>query len=174
MRVTILGCSVRIVGNERRKRPVAHPPPGMILNNLQGASPKLVHLITDEDVLQQEAAKKLHGPNEVAKQEFQELRDGPVIQVMSPAGIEITNKPVDVDIVFEKSSEGAAPNMNSLKITYLKFIRIDITDRIRPYVAGTRIAAKDVSFPRGNHSLSVYIEDAQGKISTKLLSVKVQ
>lgn len=142
----------------------------------QGASQKVPQFITEEDLLRQETARKKQGLlQEVAKQEFQEMTNGPVIHVVSPAAeTEMTHKPVAVEIVFEKSEAGSDPNMTTLKITYLKFIRIDITDRIKPYVEGTKIAAKDVSFPKGNHSLSVYIEDAQGKISTKLLSVKVQ
>ncbi len=132
-----------------------------------------ISLITEDDLAKQQAAAK-KGLQEVAKSSFQELTTGPVIVVISPSQAVPGDKAVEVEIQFNKPSDGADINMDSLKVKYLKFITIDITGRLKPYVVGRKIEAKNVKFPKGSHSVGMYIEDAKGRPSAKLITVTVE
>ena len=137
-------------------------------------SPKgVLKFITDEDIGRQEKVAKEKGLTEVGRSMILELKDGPQIQVVEPGGGEIGKQPVEIDVVFDKSRDGAEPKMETLKVRYLKFISIDITDRVRPYVAANRIHVTQAEFPKGSHTVEIYVEDAQGRASSRVVEFKV-
>ncbi|MBI3811227.1 MAG: hypothetical protein HY283_03340 [Nitrospirae bacterium] len=135
--------------------------------------PDVLHLITNEDIGRQEQTAKEKGLTEVGRSMILELKDGPQIEVVRPGGGEIGQQPVEIDVVFNPSKDGAEPNMPSLKVRYIKFFTIDITDRVKPYVEGHRIHVTQAEFPKGEHTVEIYVEDSNGKASSKVVEFKV-
>ncbi len=133
----------------------------------------VLQLITEQDMGRQEQTAKEKGMTEVGRSMILELKDGPEIQVVHPGGEAIDRQPVEIDVVFNQSKDGAEPNMSSLKVRYIKFFSIDITDRVKPYVAGNRIHVTQAEFPKGDHTVEIYLEDSQGKASSKVVEFKV-
>ena len=137
-------------------------------------SPKgVLKFITDEDIGRQEKVAKEKGLTEVGRSMILELKDGPQIQVVEPGGGEIGKQPVEIDVVFDKSQDGTEPNMATLKVRYIKFFTIDITDRVKPYIAANRIHVTQAEFPKGSHTVEIYVEDSHGRASTKVVEFKV-
>jgi hypothetical protein len=133
----------------------------------------VLQLITKQDMGRQEQTAKEKGMTEVGRSMILELKDGPEIQVVHPGGEAIDRQPVEIDVVFNQSKDGAEPNMSSLKVRYIKFFSIDITDRVKPYVAGNRIHVTQAEFPKGEHTVEIYVEDGNGKASSKVMEFKV-
>jgi len=133
----------------------------------------VLNLITDKDVSRQEQTAREKGLTEVGRSMILELKDGPEIDVVNPGGEEIDRQPIEIDVEFKQSKDGAEPNMSSLKVRYIKFFTIDITDRIKPYIDGYRIHAPKAEFPKGSHTVELYVEDTQGKASSKVVEFKV-
>ncbi|HEY5594694.1 MAG TPA: hypothetical protein VIL61_05990 [Nitrospiria bacterium] len=135
--------------------------------------PGILQLITERDLSQQEQTAKEKGLTEVGRSIILELKDGPRIEVVRPGGGDIDQQPVEIDVVFNNSQDGAEPKMDTLKVRYIKFFTIDITDRVKPYVEANRIHVTKAEFPKGNHTVEIYLEDAQGKASSKVVEFKV-
>ncbi|MBI3994872.1 MAG: hypothetical protein HY349_02720 [Nitrospirae bacterium] len=133
----------------------------------------VLQLITEQDLSRQEQTAKEKGLTEVGRSFMIELKDGPQIQVVRPGGGDIDKQPVEIDVVFDKSQDGAEPKMDTLKVRYIKFFTIDITDRVKPYVEANRIHVTQAEFPKGNHTVEIYLEDAKGKASSKVVEFKV-
>jgi len=133
----------------------------------------VLHLITDQDIHRQDQTAEEKGMTEVGRSMILELKDGPQIEVVRPGGGEIDQQPVEIDVVFNPSKDGAEPNMPSLKVRYIKFFTIDITDRVKPYIEGNRIHVTQAEFPKGEHTVEIYVEDQHGKASSKVVEFKV-
>jgi len=133
----------------------------------------VLQLITDQDVLHQDQTAKEKGLTEVGRSMILELKEGPEIDVIRPGGGAIGQQPVEIDVEFKDSKDGAEPNMSTLKVRYIKFFTIDITDRVKPFLAGNRIHAPEAQFPKGDHTVELYVEDTQGKASSKVIEFKV-
>jgi len=133
----------------------------------------VLQLITEQDIRRQEQTAKEKGLTEVGRSMILELKDGPQIEVVRPGGGEIGQQPVEIDVVFNQSKDGAEPNMSTLKVRYIKFFTIDITNRVKPYVVANRIHVTQAEFPKGDHTVEIYLEDLQGKASSKVVEFKV-
>jgi len=133
----------------------------------------VLRLITEQDLARQEQTAKEKGLTEVGRSMILELKDGPQIEVVRPGGGEIGQQPVEIDVVFNQSKNGDEPNMSTLKVRYIKFFTIDITDRVKPYVTANRIHVTQAEFPKGDHTVEIYLEDLQGKASSKVVEFKV-
>jgi hypothetical protein len=133
----------------------------------------VLQLITEQDIGRQEQTAKEKGMTEVGRSMILELKDGPEIQVLHPGGEAIDRQPVEIDVVFNPSKDGAEPNMSSLKVRYIKFFTIDITDRVKPYLDGHRIHVAQAEFPKGEHTVEIYLEDSQGKASSRVVEFKI-
>jgi hypothetical protein len=96
---------------------------------------------------------------------------GPIIKVLRPDQVDggpvpVLSKPVHISLQFEPVSQ-AKVDMASLKVIYLKLFGIDITDRLKPYVAGEAIDVPEADIPTGDHSIRVDIKDTSGKQSSQ-------
>ena len=116
-------------------------------------------------------------PDEAARPEsratIDELNDGPTIEIKSPENGVTLAGPFRLYVEVIKKSGGSDINMESLTVTYLKLISVDITDRVRKYITGTKLDVPDADFPTGNHRALISIEDVDGKVSSKLFYVTV-
>jgi len=123
-------------------------------------------LITEEEA-SQPAQPSIRGEPTLPK-------DGPIIRVVSPDAHAPVKAPFAVDVSFEPRPEGAPVKMESLRVTYLKLLEIDLTERLRPYVNGTRLFAPDTKVPQDRHRLRITIADERGNLTAEILTVTVQ
>jgi len=69
--------------------------------------------------------------------------------------------------------DGAAVDLDTLKLECLKSTTIDLTSRIRPYAAKDGVKVDSISLPPGSYRFRVAISDFKGKFSEKEFTVKV-
>ncbi len=110
-------------------------------------------------------------PEEAAQPEVPLLRgmecsrfegNGPQIKIALPRLGEPLLTPFVVDITFEASSNKVI-DYDSLRIRYLKFIPIDPTGRVKPFLNNDRLMVKDVKVPQGRHCLQLLIGYTSGE-----------
>ena len=87
---------------------------------------------------------------------------GPLIVVSNPKALERVRSPVKIQVSFEPGRSGLPPAMETLKVTLIGFFDIDITDRLREYVEGTRLNVEEADLPTGNHRIRMAIRDTTG------------
>lgn len=88
---------------------------------------------------------------------------GPTIVIVSPSP-EAGNikSPLNLRIKFE--SHGAAKiDIDSVLVTYLKRPTVDLTQRIKPFIAATGINVEGAEVPPGTHTLRVDVSDTDGR-----------
>ncbi|MFQ5715980.1 MAG: hypothetical protein ACE5GQ_02645 [Nitrospinales bacterium] len=98
---------------------------------------------------------------------------GPLILVAKPKDGAWHKSPLSIEVVFKKNPLGAAVDINSLKVIYLKIFDIDITDRILPYVRDNKIAAPSINLPRGEHRFEIRIQDRDRMESSRVIFLRV-
>jgi hypothetical protein len=125
-------------------------------------------LITPEEAAMAPAADVTRGILEIGRED---LSVGPVIDVVEPSNGSRLPMPVQVLIHFAPFSEPV--DLASLKVVLIKFILIDITDRIRPYVTPEGIQVKEAKIPPGKHRVRITLADRAGTISIKEVSFEV-
>ena len=101
-------------------------------------------------------------------------KNGPVIKIERPALMSDLSTPFPVEVVFEPRPGGAPVKMDSLKVTYLKVIEVDVTDRFKPYIKENRLLVEKANVPQGKHRLKILIADQDGKMTAEILQVIVK
>jgi hypothetical protein len=97
---------------------------------------------------------------------------GPQIILRSPQeGVKMTC-PLDLDIQFE-SSNGAAVDVNSLRVHVRKVWDFDITKHVRPYATPEGIRMTNATFPRGRHTITLTIADHDGGMCSRTITVEI-
>ena len=86
--------------------------------------------------------------------------NGPIVELEKPQTENQIESPVEIAINFQNRL--AEINLDSLSVEVVKFINIDITDRIKPYVTVKGIHIPDAPLPSGEHTILLYIEDVEG------------
>jgi hypothetical protein len=111
-------------------------------------------LITPEEALQ---------PEVPFLKECSSLEEnGPHIKINAPRLDVPLLTPFIVDIAFE-ASRNKIIDYDSLRVRYLKFVPIDLTNRVKPYLDNNRLMLKDVKVPQGRHCLQVLIGYKSGE-----------
>jgi hypothetical protein len=103
---------------------------------------------------------------------------GPVIKIISPDqgngdAVPVLGKPVHISVRFEPFADSQI-DMSSLKVVYLVLFGVDITDRLKPYIAGNGIEAPEAEIPDGDHSIRVDIKDTSGHLSSQVFHFVVK
>lgn len=96
---------------------------------------------------------------------------GPKIEVMKPINGGSGPPPVEVDIKF--AQKGSPVDPESLKVSVVKFINIDITDRVRAHASSTGIHVAGAQIPSGRHTVRISIADKDGLRSVKDVTFEV-
>lgn len=91
------------------------------------------------------------------------VSNGPRITVHKPELLNQVRSPVDILVTFAPSESGAKPDLSTLRVHLLKFINIDITDRMKKYIKGDRLDVTGAEVPTGNHRLRVTVADVTGQ-----------
>ena len=143
---------------------------GLILI-LLGVSPTAfagseIWLITPEEAAMAPAAEK----SLIQSRGLSE--SGPAIEVVKPTDGGEAPSPLEILIRFAARTETV--DLSSLKVSLLKFITIDITDRVRPYATASGIDVKEAKIPAGKHRVRISVADTKGDVSTRDVSFEVR
>ena len=101
----------------------------------------------------------------------EDINTGPQIEILKPADGGRVPSPVEVAVRFVPRLD--AVDLASLKVSIVKFITIDITDRIRPYATAEGIQLKEANIPSGKHRVRITVSDKAGGVSVKELWLEV-
>lgn len=97
---------------------------------------------------------------------------GPGIEFIKPQEGAVIPSPAEILIRFLPKT--VTIDLTTVKVTLLKFIPIDLTDRLKPYISFDGIILKDAKVPPGRYRVRIALADAQGKISAREISFEVQ
>ena len=128
----------------------------------QAVGPLPFELITEDE------AKLSSAPEEEPSIELRTA--GPRIVIRSPTDGGEYEGAVDVDVDFAPGPSGFPVKEDTLKVTYLKIVPIDLTDKVRPYFQNDRLHVEGVKIPAGRHRLRMTIADVGGYVSMVSLS----
>ena len=93
---------------------------------------------------------------------------GPRIELRQPGDESVfrEDEPVSVHVEFLPATDGAAPDMETLKVRVWKGIfSKDITDKVRPHVEGAAVRVPEVDFSgyTGDFRFDIRIRDARDR-----------
>lgn len=134
----------------------------------QAANDKGIWLITPEEAAMA-PAKEIPGRD--LTQMGAESSLGPDIEVRKPPNGSSTPSPVEVDVKFTPKMSPVDPT--SLKVSVIKWIDIDITDRVRTYASAHGIHVPAAQLPSGKHTVRVSIADHDGLRSAKDVTFEI-
>lgn len=97
---------------------------------------------------------------------------GPKIDVLKP--VEDTPQQSPLEILIRFYPNPAAVNPESVKVQLVKFISIDITDRVKPYLSETGIDVKEAKIPAGTHLVRISVSDGKGETSSREIELQVR
>jgi len=149
-------------------------PVALILVGLAGGAPAAgeggVWLVTVEEAAMPPASTERGGqPLDI---EREPPDTGPLIEVLKPPAGSLLSVPLEIAVRFVPRS--APVDLASLRVTVVKLIGIDITERVRPYATPEGIQIPDAKLPAGEHRVRITVADASGGVSQKLLTLTVQ
>lgn len=96
---------------------------------------------------------------------------GPVIEVEKPKIGVPQRSPVEIVVKFVPRSHPI--DLSTLEVELVKFINIDITDRVVEYATETGIRLKKASVPLGEHRVRIALADVTGAMSTQEFLLEV-
>jgi len=104
-----------------------------------------------------------------------EPSEGPEIIIVSPAPGEAVEGKVSFDIQFKaKDGEGTEVKLASVKVEYIKYMDVDLTDRMKDHITQQGIDVKNAKLPEGTHWFRVSVCDVSGKTTKKEFAVGVK
>jgi hypothetical protein len=103
----------------------------------------------------------------------EELITPPTIQVVRPDLAKPISGPVTIQIVF-RTQPGASIVTSTFVATY-GFLGLDITERLLQHANLTPqgITAREVSIPRGQHSITLSVADTMGRVAKRTVQLTV-
>ena len=130
-------------------------------------------LITPEEGAMAPAFVDPHGVRDrgLFSSDSVEQNKGPVIKMEKPNVDDVVASPLEIVIQF--SPREASVDLSTLKVTLVKFIDIDLTDRVRPYVSNEGLHIPDAQLPSGEHTVRVTLGDTDGGLTVTQLYVKI-
>src|SRR6185437_3749466 len=142
------------------------------------AAPPPTHgftLVTADEYLRlKEQASKLNGESALPEAKSLDL-DAPKILVDEPKlGAEL-HAPLRLALRFEPAAD-AKIDLSTFQVIYkLGLIRMDITDRIKPYVSLTEAGVSGSSaaaIPAGDHTIIVRVRDTQKRLGEQTITFR--
>ena len=119
--------------------------------------------------------KEAQLPNAKGELKTRGISRGPSIKVISPdvniseAKAEIKT-PFDLKVTFEPRG-GIKIDPNSVKVTYLKFPYVDLTDRLKTGISENGIDFPKANVPSGEHSVRINVKDVDGRESSIVVTL---
>lgn len=98
---------------------------------------------------------------------------GPTVLIVSPPSAAGTIKsPLDLKVKF-KSHGDAKIDVGSVLLTYVKAPAVDLTQRIKPFIAASGIDVESAEVPPGIHTLRIDVTDTEGHTGSAILTFSV-
>lgn len=98
---------------------------------------------------------------------------GPIIKVITPEEGKTYSPPLNIELHF--ITKGLTEiDLSTLKVEYLKFLSIDITERVLPYVNKEGIKISNAKFPSGTHNLKITISDKKGAVTIQKFTAVIK
>ncbi len=124
---------------------------------------RATQLITEEEA-------KLPPPKGAIAADRRGILRGPKVEVVSPSAT--VSSPLKLQLKFE-SFGGAKVDPNSVKVTFLRSPNVDLTSRVKPFIAADGINMQDAELPPGEYMVRVDIKDSDGRPGTAMFTLKV-
>jgi hypothetical protein len=124
-------------------------------------------------VSESEMVQSLSNPIQLIPKTVSSL-DAPKIELLAPKLDASISSPTPIQLKFSPKSP-ATVNTDSFKVLYGTF-QIDITNRILKVaqVSPSGIDVKEASLPRGNHKLTLNIQDSEGRLASKVIEFEIK
>ena len=87
---------------------------------------------------------------------------GPSIKFVSPTAGSTVSSPFDLRIIFEPRGDSKV-DVNSVKVTYLKFPYVDLTPRLKSSITASGINFQNAEVPSGEHAVKLSVQDTEGR-----------
>lgn len=100
--------------------------------------------------------------------------DGPKIEIASPTHNGTYEGPFPIKVAFLPGPKGYEVDLESLKLEYKKAWGIDITDRVREFITGTKIDVEESELPTGRHTVEIQIADVAENLSRQIFTVTIK
>jgi hypothetical protein len=113
---------------------------------------------------------KLPPPKGAVAADRRGITRGPKVEFVAVA--EPIHSPMHLQLKFEPFG-GAKIDPDSVKVTYLRTPNVDLTPRVKSFIAPTGIDMPDVELPEGEHMVRVDIKDTDGRVGTASFVLKV-
>lgn len=97
---------------------------------------------------------------------------GPAIRQLFPAPETAQKSPFDLRIAFEPRG-GAAIDLASVKVVYLKSPSVDLLERVRPGLSARGIELSGAEAPAGEHLIRVSVQDSEGRQTHSVIKLSV-
>jgi hypothetical protein len=141
----------------------------LLLSTQSSVNSKDVKTIIKELITQKEAQL----PPAKGDLKTRGISRGPGITVLSPDVSRADVKsPFDFKVKFEPRG-GVKVDASSVKVTYLKFPYVDLTERVRPAISENGINLEKAAIPAGEHSVRITVKDADGRESNATVTLVV-
>lgn len=96
---------------------------------------------------------------------------GPSIEVVKP--LDGGQSQIPFEIVVNFSPRHAPVDISTVRVHVVKFVAINITKRVKPFISEEGIHIPDAKVPPGKYTVRVRVEDADGGRSVRNISLEV-
>jgi hypothetical protein len=97
---------------------------------------------------------------------------GPAIRQISPEPNAPIKSPFNLKVVFEPRG-GAAIDMASVNVVYLKSPSVDLIERVRPGLNERGINLSGAEAPVGEHHIRISLHDSDGRQTNSIIKLTV-
>ena len=95
----------------------------------------------------------------------EDMESGPIIKVEKPKIGVPQNSPIEIVVKFAPRNHPV--DLSTLEVELVKFINIDITDRVAEYTTEQGIQLKEANVPLGSHRVRIALADTTGAVSVQ-------
>jgi hypothetical protein len=96
---------------------------------------------------------------------------GPIIEILKPSDERQAPSPLQISIRF--APRLSPIDLETLKVSIVKFVNIDITDRVKPYATRDGIELKEAKIPAGKHRVRISLGDTTGSVTVREVMLDV-
>lgn len=123
-------------------------------------------LITPEEAARPMANSEVIG--------FRALTRAPSIRLISPdATGQPLKTPLNLRLQFQAHG-GSVIDPDSIRVTYLREPKVDLTERMRRHIQAQGIDMRDAELPPGDHQLRVEVRDRDGRQSVEVINLTIR
>lgn len=144
---------------------------GLVSSKAAAEGPDGFWLITPEEAAQADAPAVTPPPVRLRGRSAPASL-GPKVEMVSPP--EGTPVPSPLELLVTFAPNQAPIDLASLKVKLVKLIKIDITERLKPYVTQDGIRVPDAKIPSGKFRVLLEIADVKGNVTEGEADIVVQ